>query len=437
MAIKLIQILKKIFFWACIFIWGYFISCEYIDSLEKQIKHPISSDFYKFYLSGKLYNNDESMYWIRKHDEDTDDNSKNIIEPEPGTDTLTPPPYLHPNLNPPTFTLLISPIAKLNFNIALTIWSILSLLSGLISTLLIYKTSTNKKSTVLSSAFIVLAYFSFFPIFANFRYGQVGLFLLLILTLAWLAQRQEKSILSGVLISLAISIKPFIGLFILSFLFFRMWKVFFSCIGSLAIILLSSLAIVGIGEYETYFRVLKTVDWLSTNWNASIPGFFARILGGTSYPSMFDYPWAAKLASLFFSFIVVICIYVAGHRLRAMDCKEKSDMLFSITIPAMLLTSPLGWLYYFPILLICGVQIIKFQNTFRNRRAFWLTMAIPTLIISTPSALLACRNVDHPKAWIVDASANFYSLLIIFTTVLLSLRTFNKSASTVTSNVNT
>jgi len=414
---KSLQTLKKILYWSCIFLWGYFIASEYIGSLAKQIKHPVSSDFYKFYLSGKLYQNNESMYWIRKSDENNNSDSKKNIEPEPTNASSPPPSYLHPNLNPPTFTLLVSPLANLDFNAALTIWSVLSLLSGLISAILIRNVSVCKKKTGISLALLTLSYFSFFPIFANFQYGQVGLFLLLILTLAWLAQRQEKLIISGILLSLAISIKPFIGLFILSLAFFRMWKAFISCIGSLAIILLSSLAIVGIDEYESYFRVLKTVDWLSTNWNASIHGFFARILGGTSNPSMFDYPLAAKLASLFFSSIVVLSIYALGYRLRALDYKAKCDVLFSVTIPAMLLTSPLGWLYYFPMLLISGSQLIKFGNNFKNSRVFWLIMAIPALIISTPSILVPSSNVDHQKAWTLDASVYFYSLLIIFAAI--------------------
>ena len=67
-------------------------------------------------------------------------------------------------------------------------------------------------------------FFAYFPTFANSSYGQLTLFLLLDVTLAWLALRNGKNQAAGCWLGAAASIKPFFGLFLIALLISRNWR---------------------------------------------------------------------------------------------------------------------------------------------------------------------------------------------------------------------
>jgi len=347
--------------WGLLFIWGSLILAIYSESFLECIKAPIGSDFYKFYLSAKLLLNGESAYWMK---DEIISNSNPTLK---AIDLL-----LHPNLNPPFFNILITPFAIFDYSIAFSVWCILSVLCGVAGINFALRNKKNKEPPLALRIFLQLIFFSYYPSFSNFTYGQVGFFVFFILSLALFFCNSNNKIAGGILIGIAASIKLFCGIFIIMLIFSRSWKLLFYSIITFVFCFFLGAAFSETQDYYRYFRILRTIDWYGVNWNASYTGFFHRVLS-----SRYGYNWEnaidifAQLANLLTGFAAC---YIS-FRLTSDVKKNNFSGLFSLAIPAMLIISPLGWSYYFPLLFLMLPRLIE-----KLKESEWKKIEFPTII---------------------------------------------------------
>ena len=256
----------------------------------------------------------------------------------------------HPNLNPPFFNLMLSPLGMVPYTVAFWIWSVLSLGFGVFGVTLLQR-STGKFDIdyILTLLVLLLVYF---PVLINFNLGQMALMVFALLAGGWVAARTGRDRLSGVLLGLAFSIKIFLGLFAVLFLFQRRWLLLFWLIGIFVMCSLVGLAVLGSDGYRQYSHALGSVTWQSENWNASAYGFFSRIFGGSESSPLFDFPALGKVLNNVFVLLMVIGMFWLGRARSYADPDANFDLAFSYTLVAALLISPLGWMYYFPMLFI-------------------------------------------------------------------------------------
>jgi hypothetical protein len=395
------------------------------------ISRPESSDFFKFVVSAQRLDQGFSMYWLvppklRQGDpchRDTPEQAVHFEDSKPSLMNLGgPQPCLGPNLNPPVFMVFMRPLLALPYGQAWWTWASVSSLCVVLSAWLmaghwVRHTGTQALWTLWGSA----ALFLFYPTLANFTLGQVGTVLLLLMTLAWRLAHLNRLLQAGCVLGLAISLKPFLGTLLLALMLALQWR-------ALAATLVTMMCLAGVGAwaygldaYLQYLQVAKNITWTASNWNGSWYGWFDRYFiskAGADWPESMGFSW--QLATAF----ALATLMAAGAGIRTAMRKSPADTwnaVFALGLPATLLVSPLGWVYYFPILGLSGV--IAWSHAQRNapespaKLALW----IPVVMCLVPVGLQASPTPLHAADWVGMDSWFGYTLLAQFGTCLVAI----------------
>ena len=222
-------------------------------------RNPASTDLGKFYASAQLLWQKQDIYMPI---------SVEALGPLPPSSlSARNSDTLHPNLNLPTVTILLAPLALLSFSSTFWLWSVLSLLAGFIACFLVWQTASPRPRKGLSGLmWIWIIYLAYFPTFAALQLGQLTFFLLLLMAFVWRQTRIANSLwLAGILLGLAISLKIFIGLLVLFYLIRRQWQVAAGAVATFSIGILLGLLVVGIRGFESYFATMQTITWFGSN----------------------------------------------------------------------------------------------------------------------------------------------------------------------------
>jgi len=333
----------------------------------------------------------------------------------------------HANLNPPFQTLLLAPVGLIKYEQAFLIYSFISIISGLVAVLLIAHEMANEKyelSFLFTFMIIILLYF---PTWSNIFCGQLSLVLLLLITLAWIAARNGRDALGGIYLGLAMSLKIFVGLFLLFFLVRRRWRLLFWFIGTFRLLSLLPLWFFGIDTYKNYITILSSITWYAASWNASFLGFFTRIFGGSENVPLFNLPAVAQTLTRICSLLFILWLaWLAWPRAQESSL-DRFDLGFSLTITGMLLISPLGWMYYFPTLLIPAVVAWRMVRRLDARIWYQAIIILAWLLSTIPHSLIPAPEMDSPQLWFFWAGPYFYALLL-FSFILGSLAHHVKKA---------
>lgn len=407
--------------WVLAVIGMLILSNLYVTTIHQIVDMPTSSDFYKFYLSSERLLQNQVIYWpLLKRSSPGDlcylDPSENTHS---SAQTLADDKAcLHPNLNPPIFAVLTLPLALLDYAVAWWVWSSASIFCGILALVLIFRTGVwSALRSPATATLIGVVFFGYFPTFANVSYGQVALFLLLILTLGWLALRRGDDWLAGFWLGVAASLKPFVGLFLLMLLFSRNWRAATSFLLVCAGAFLLGGLIAGFASYPVYLAALADITWLAASWNASFAGFFSRIFGGSENTPWIDAPLLAKGLTTVCSLTVLGFLARCALRPAGADRTLQADRVFALTLPAMLLLSPLGWIYYFPLLFITLVVVWNLAVPLPKHRIYRLILILGVAPTVIPTALIPSADMNTPIDWFFGAGVYFYTLLIIFALV--------------------
>lgn len=404
----------------------------YAKELHSLASNPAASDFYKFYLSATNYTQGNSPYWPWLNRATEGDPcyfpaGQSLSRSQAGIDAC-----LHPNLNPPFFVLLTSPFAYFDYSTALVIWSAMSALAGIIAIWFILK-ELWPRMTKPAAIFLTILLFAYHPTFISIQYGQVTLVFLLLLVISWGALRNRQWLVAGIALGVLASIKPFFGLIIAGLVLAGYWRTFFfSIIAGLTTLLIGLIAMEP-GAYLGYLEGLSIINWYSYNWNASLRGYISPLLG-SSEGSYWNMPIFSSVLIYTLSAVVALVLFVAivsVKRLHATNNKLLVDVIYMTSIPSMLLLSPLGWLYYFPFLIISAAIIIKLSSKLETKKYYHLSLIVLAILTIFPSYL---SRKSHES--LVDllwlSSTGTYSLVLIFVTGVVLAFALKKRPSSAT-----
>jgi len=360
---------------------------------------PASTDFLKFYSSTRFLLDGQSVYTPFTLETIPDDIQ---IDPE----LLSTP--IHPNLNPPFQTLLLFPLGLVSYGTAFWIWSLLSIILGLVSVYLIFDTYRNELHT--SHVFeLSIVFLLFFPTVLTIILGQFSLILLFLITIAWISARNGKDRISGITLGIAFSLKIFTGLFIPVFMIQRRWKLLTWYLGTFFICNLLSVFIVGLDEHFKYLRTISSITWYSSSWNTSLMGFLTRIFGGSESIPIINSPTLGIILTFGTSiFVVLLLLWISKNEDK--NTKYSFDLVYSLTIVCMVLISPLGWNYYYVLLII--PLVVAWNIAKQQREKLYKGLIIGAWILcSTPHLLI--QGVDlQPIDMFTWAGFPFYGLLL-------------------------
>jgi hypothetical protein len=265
------------------------------------------------------------------------------------------------NYNAPQFHVLILPLASMPLPLAFAIWTLASAGAAVLTIRLTMREAGDawslQEERVLLAGVLIAA-----GVGATIHLGQVSWLIALLVTLGWRAARRDRWVASGAWLGAAVSLKPFLFLLVVVFVVRRRWN-------GLAAVAAGAAVCMTIGALV--FGTSSLVDWLQLLSagappqqmvyfiNASLAAPFARLGFG---PAIFG-----TLGLL----VVVLTV------LRAW--KSGIDRAFLLLLIGSLLASPLGWIYYMPIL--AGPLIVMARRGELPARAWcvWPLLACPPI----------------------------------------------------------
>lgn len=393
----------------------------FLGVITAYARRPELSDFLKFYASSRFLWEGQSIYTPI---------TVETIPTEINIASQLLVSQIHPNLNPPFQSLLISPLGLLSYSTAFWIWSLISLTLGLISIYLIYnayrKEFRNSHPFELSIIFLL-----FFPTILNFSSGQISVLLLFFVTIAWISARSGKDRFAGIAIGIALSLKIFFGLFIPVFIILRRWKLLVWSLGTFFVCNIFTLLAVGSEPHIEYMQTISSVTWYSASWNASIMGFFTRIFGGAESVPLINFPGIGLILIVVFSILVVmflLWIAIFGNDKN----KSEFDLIFSTTLVSMLLVSPFGWIYYFVLLII--PLVVTWYSAKKYKDYIMMGLLIVAWILCSIPYTIPNENIK-PIDMFTWAGFPFYGLLLFMIISIDLFRDYrNQSKQVISAN---
>lgn len=360
-----------------------------------------SSDFMIFYVDAKYFLAGKDMYAPIPF---------GILGPTP-TGFAPHDPFMHPNLNLPFQVIFFLPLTLFDFTTAFWIWSMLSILLGAGAVLLLVRAHCPERQRWRYALLLCTLLFLYFPTWANIVLGQFGLVLLFLLTVAWLAIRQNSEPLTGIVLGLCLALKPFTGLFLLLFLLLRRWRLVAWYLACFAALTLLALLFIGIGPHLTYLGILRKVTWYASSWNASLIGVLTRLFGGSENIPLIEIPRLAFILGYLAIPAGIAGLYWSLSAIRDQPLLQMK-LGFAAMPAMMLLLSPLGWIYYFPCLLLSLVIMFETALQLGRTTQIGLLAAVAWLLSTIPHFLIPSEEMSDPVLIFTYPMAYFLSLAL-------------------------
>ncbi|MBL7481506.1 glycosyltransferase family 87 protein [Legionella bononiensis] len=343
-------------------------------------------DFYSFYASALAYLEGLVPY-------------KTIVA------SFLPNPVVVPeNLNPPFFLQLISPLARFNIKTASSLWFGISLISGIWGALLslhLISPATYFKHHWLTYLFIYLAMYS---TLMNTSYNQIGGILLFFVSVGYYFYLQQRDYWAGFLWGIIIAIKLFPALLFIFAFSQKRYTLIAVMLLTVLLACLWPLLARGPEIYALYFKMILNIPWQGGNWNASISGFLFRL---------FTLEYAHQ--HLFLIKIIYLCVslvLLAWYIKKINFFRDRSEhhRAFCLTLTLMIMMSPMGWLYYFSLLLIPLTFLWLTLNQYPKISLLWI---ICIFLINAPLPYFSSNDMDPFIYRISLHSLYFYGVLLM------------------------
>jgi hypothetical protein len=244
------------------------------------------------------------------------------------------------NLNPPHVSAAFLPLTYFSVDHAYAIYVGLTFFALVISAQLIIDALgfrlTPKRSLLLGTFALAAT-----PTLSFCSSGNLTGVVTLLVTLLWRAWRLGAWRQLAIWLGLACSLKVFFGLFFVYFAFERRWKLLTLSTMTTLVCFATGVLLFGLGELVRWIEVTKAIQWPWLAINSSIAAPLTRIAfmaGGQSVTSS-----AITMAMLVAE---MIAIPLVGAGLWAAFHSSDRDLKALLLLLTILLTFPLGWLYY-------------------------------------------------------------------------------------------
>jgi hypothetical protein len=328
------------------------------------------------------------------------------------------------NMNPPHFHLVLLPLGLLPPTMALACWWGISMVCLVVAIRWI-TVECGLVMTPRVRQLGLVALLGFTGTNCMILTSQLAFVLLVPMTLAWLAARQERWRAAGFWLGVVISVKPFLLMFVPYLVLRRRWSALAMCAGSIALCFALGLMVFGMDNHLAWCQRLGIADsWAWLPMNSSVLGMLARTFGESiSFTPLVTMPQGFVMAvSLTISAVIAMLTWFVTTR----DSRPGDvDRSFALLLVASVMLCPLGWAYYF--WLAVGpvpAVMLSWRRTAdcparvcHGRRIFWLGFV--GLFWPVQFNLLF-----QPASWatVLIANVYFWTVLAIWTGLLLHVR---------------
>ena len=317
-------------------------------------------------------------------------------------------PHRGPNLNPPWIVMLMAPLSALPYRAGLAVWSAISLVCLMASAILIARTIAPGQSVAIACAVLVTQ-----AAFSNLGLGQVAWPLMLLMTMAWRADRSDRPVACGLALGLAAAWKPFLLVFLPYLVWRRAWRTLLAMTVAMALTIVVGLFGVGVSGYRSWFAALQLVQWEGLPLNASVRAVLTRILMVSEMTELRTTPIVVAPAWRDVAWLAVSSVIAAVTVIRIMVKREIDRAWAGLGLMALLI-SPLGWVHYVPVVTgpVLAVLLAAGRPTFRLAIAGWLLLCVPFMWLKS--------TAFGPWLTATVASSYAWGVLILLAAVLAS-----------------
>jgi hypothetical protein len=339
--------------------------------------------------------------------------------------------FVEINGHPPTAVVLAIPFGLLDYNAGFLLWNWLSVVAVVGSATLIMR-----ETRIRFSAWALLPALALLignPLLQHLACGQLGGFLLLLITGAWIADRRGYSATAGMLLATAMAVKLFPGFLFLYFVWKGKWRTVFVGAATFFAIIGLTAAILGMQSFVDFVQhAMPEVGKYRRTWaNASLDGFWTRLLSAESDRAipLIAGRWLPKIAYVLSAATLVGTLAYMTRRSRT---AEANDLSYGLHIAAMLLVSPITWDHYF-LLLALPVLLVthRLAQTDPLRRVLapslflmWLNPLFLWTLFLGADLVNVFTLVSSKEKNIFVVSLPFYALVTMFAiTTIVTERT--------------
>ena len=341
------------------------------------------------------------------------------LRQKPGT-TMT----WNVNVHPPTAVLLAIPLQGLDYDAAMTVWNVLSLVAILLS-VVVTAWAGGLRWSVWGWMGLAAGLLWFDPLHQQFLQGQLTATLLLLMTLSWAAARRGRDSWAGVCLGLATAIKLFPGFLVLWLIGRRKWSGVATWAATVVVV--TGLTAVVLGP-QTYFDYLQNVlpeaaRWRGATSNASLPGLWCKLFAPTGYhgPSeaLGDSPPVALVGTVL-SVILVTALVVWRSLVSSSPMTgargPESDRAWCLALCGMLLVSPVSWDHYFLLLLPAFLLLRHESLSHWEALLYWGGLVVFALPMLTLAATFypPSHPVTGPRDTLLFCELQCYALVAWF-----------------------
>ena len=335
----------------------------------------IAGDFIMFYSTGLIYRSNPGLifdYQTQSHTQQA------LVAPSilPG---------YNPYMNPPFVAPIYSVFTYLSLRWALVLWTVLAIMSVLLSAYWLLKlVPSDRKNTGLSYGQLVIIVLSFFPFIEGLQAGQNHWLTLLLMTAVIFSMFKEKWYLAGILAGLLIYKPQFVLGFIILWFFWGKFK-------ALLTFAVVSLAWVGwfavgngLGLYRTYIQLSQV--FMDLPYIAGFPKYLLVTFYGllTSFSPQETQP---VLSILSHSLFVISAFGLAclAYKLRKQAMVERIPAIAAALIFPLLAT-PYALLHDMVILIPAYVLWAIYSNS-RNFMYISISIYLGAFFLTLVAAL--------------------------------------------------
>jgi arabinofuranan 3-O-arabinosyltransferase len=278
------------------------------------VMHPGDTDFFVFYESARAWRAGADLY------ASTSD---------------------YPNLNPPHFVVAFAPFTMLPLVASLVLWQAINAVATVRAAVLIWRELALSRSAVAYGIGVAAAGLTTGLQFGLEAAQPTGLLVLLVTTM-WIAARRGNQVVLGVLLGLLLSFKPFFVPLVLIPLRKRQWRTLGWSGAICGAVAATGLAVAGVDAYVRWMETGRQVSWIFHPMNASVMGIVTRM--GLAW-----WTW------------IMIAVAIVGGCLVSVRRGTSGDAQWLVGGLASILLSPLGWLYYVPVVAGPLIAVAKKQ----------------------------------------------------------------------------
>jgi alpha-1,2-mannosyltransferase len=308
------------------------------------------------------------------------------------------------NLNPPILFWLFSPFTYLNYHYAVALWSLLSLLLGIQSVHLVFQYAFSPSFLKKNAFYLYAMYLLFFATIVNTAIAQLGTLLLFFIMNGYHCYMTKRDWSAGIWWGLAISIKFFPGLLFIFVLLQKRLRVGLSMLLTFLLMSFIPLFFYGVKIYTHYLAILPHTLWYGDSWNASLYGMLFRLFGALDK--------AENILLIKFIYGVIFCISLLWYckKIRQIEKAQIKHKSFCLTLVMMLLLSPLGWLYYFPLLIFPLALTWRTNQQPIKRVIIWFSCLF---LLNFPMDYIHTHQMSSWLAKSTIYSFHFYGVILL------------------------